>query len=66
MDDTRSPVRLDDYSERRARRQLDNLVAEAQMHLSAVAGGDLRALYGAHHLVSRAIVIMLRHRWDAA
>lgn len=59
-------VRLEAVSRRRARRDLDALIAEAGSGLAAAAAGDLAALYAAHRAVGGAVQLLLAYRWDAA
>ncbi len=59
-------IRLDDYVDRRARRQLDNLLVEATRHLGNARCGDLNAVYDAHRAINRAAALLLQYRWDAA
>ena len=65
QDSRSASICIDDYADRRSRKQLANLVVEAQRELAAAAVGDLAAIYSAHRLTTRAVVLMLRHRWDA-
>lgn len=58
-------VRLD-LEGRRQRRELDLLLVEARQAIVAAEAGDLTAIYGASLALSRAVILMLRYRWDAA
>lgn len=55
-----------DLDGRRQRRELDLLLAEARQAIVAAEAGDLAAVYGASLALSRAVVLMLKFRWDAA
>lgn len=55
-----------DLDSRRQRRELDRLLAEARRAVVAAEAGDLGAVYSADWALSRAVLLMLRHRWDAA
>jgi len=55
-----------DARRRFARRELDDLLAEARAELAAAESGDLAAIYGAHRALNQAVVLMLTNRLDAA
>lgn len=54
-----------DSGNRRARRQVDALLAEAEEYLAAARAGQLVHTHGAHLALVRAVAIVLEHRLDA-
>jgi hypothetical protein len=62
-DDTVVSLDQREWAERRAARQLVNLVLEARMALDEVLAGDVDAVWSAHLLMSRAVVVTERHRF---
>ena len=59
-----APIAVLDPRGRRARRDLDGLLAEARAAIEAATFGDLAAVYDGHRALNRAVMLLLDYRLD--